>query len=375
MFARLAQEYFAGNAHDLLHLHPAQLANFLEGIWVNAPRNAQGRGPNNRPRPYELVNINYPLLQGSPTTNMNNTTRGYTAPATNLSTLTPRVDWQHLIYAYMLENTRMTQIFYRVLTAFLTGETLNTPSPATQAWLRNTEMLFYRHLPGFYTYALRSEIRPDAEATRRNAYYRMFGMDLVHGTDSNKAYPFTKPQHSNRDFVPTIEKLLREFYQAVINQSNTSGTNSTDFASIATLCTNLRNMLQVRRQGGNLTREEFNAVAMMSWFHFTLEQGTHPLISDLGATANSPEDRLIKVGQKVGLAANPQSGSFFDLANLLSSFLLQIESGQLDTVSAVQTALGTVGFRQDITNIITQWSNATKRDIKAIKTSRQLVAG
>lgn len=398
MFNTLAQLVAQNSTHDLFLLHPEQIANLLEGVWSNANRTPQGMGPDGRPRHHELVNYrypggpmsvtttatnnnstttshgqHYPGLQGTPLTSMPQTTVGFLRA--DLSSPNNIIDWQHLIYAYMVENTRVSQIFQRVLSAYLNGEALNTPSPATQAWLRNTEMLFFRHLPGFYTYSLRSEIRPDSEAMRRNAYYRMFGMDLGHGTDQNKAYPFAKPKHSNRDFVPTIEKLLREVYQAVINQSNTSGTNSTDFASIATLCTSLRNMLQVRRQGGNLSREEFNAVAMMSWFHFTLTQGTLPLISDLGATANSPEDRLLKIGERVGLPANPKSGSFFDLAGLLNTFLLHIEAGRLNTVGQVQTALGTVNFRQEITNIITQWSLATGRDIKSTRTTPSLVAG
>jgi hypothetical protein len=39
---------------------------------------------------------------------------------------------------------------------------------------------------------LSNYVRPDIHATRRNAYQRMFGMDLNHGTDDNKPYPYVK---------------------------------------------------------------------------------------------------------------------------------------------------------------------------------------
>lgn len=258
----------------------------------------------------------------------------------------------------------MVQIFYKVLQAYRNGEELGTPSPETVLWLRNTEMLFYRHLPGFYTFSLRSEIRPDTEAIRRNAYYRMFGMDLGHGDLQDKPYSFPKPEHANQAFPKIIKQLLVEIYRAVINQSNTSGTNSTDFAAIARLSKELGKMLKERRQNGNLGQEEFNAVIMMSWFKHTLEQGEFPLFKDLGAKAGSPEDRLLKIGQKVKLPANAKSGSFFELAPRLSKWLLLIEDGEFETIPQVEDAMKLQAFRQHMTSIITDWSIATGMDIK-----------
>lgn len=364
MFFRLATEYFPNNTHDLFLLHPEQLANFLEAAWINADRNgASALGSGNRPRPFELLNYDYPQLRGLPTVSgMGNVAGNY--QGADLTTLSVRVDWNHLIYAYLVENSRVTQIFRRVLHLYTHGEELNTASPQTQAWLRNTEMLFYRHLPGFYTYNLRSEVRPDPEAIRRNAYYRMFGMDLAHGDLNNKPYPYEKARHANRAFVATLEQLLGEIHVAIINSSNSSGANSTDFASIATLCTNLSHMMQVRRQGGTLTREEFNAVAVTSWFHLTLMQSDLPLITDLAAMANSPEGRLRKIGKKVKLNAHPLSDSFFELAPLLSEWLLQLEEGSFNTVAQVQSSLLSPAYRERLSSIITHWSMATGRNIK-----------
>ena len=102
--------------------------------------------------------------------------------------------WDHLIYAYMIENTRIYEIFRRVLYEFLYGEKLGVPLPDAQDWLRNTEELFYRDPPPFFITTITSDIRADLRASRRNAYQRMFGMDLNHGTDDGQPYPFVRAE-------------------------------------------------------------------------------------------------------------------------------------------------------------------------------------
>src|SRR5581483_6282646 len=90
----------------------------------------------------------------------------------------PPYIWKHLIYAYMIENTRVYEIFARVIAEFAFGERLGTPTTEeTQRWLRTTEQLFYSPDAPFQIYNLTSFIRPDARSVRRNAYQRMFGMD------------------------------------------------------------------------------------------------------------------------------------------------------------------------------------------------------
>ena len=89
--------------------------------------------------------------------------------------------------------------------------------PETQHWLRSTEELFYRDPPPFFVTAIASHIRPDQEAIRRNAYQRLFGMDLNHGTAENKPYSFLRAEAANKEFVNTFEELLREVWVGIIN--------------------------------------------------------------------------------------------------------------------------------------------------------------
>lgn len=287
-----------------------------------------------------------------------------TSAAANGTTGT--VLWDHLIYAYVIENTRIYEIFRRVLHEFLHGEKLGVPTPAAQHWLRNTEEIFYRDPPAFSINSVTSHIRSDMRASRRNAYHRMFGMDLNHGTDDNQPYPYLKADSYNNEFVTTFEEFLREAWVAITNVGNSSGANPTDRGKITNLVENLSNMLMTRRVNGNLSREEFVFVSMMSWFHLTV-QFDSPIIEALRAEAGSPEQRLFKVAQRIGLPAHGLSKSFFDIADPISRILILIETGGLNTLPAAPTPPFATNVQNDLNAIITHWSIITGRDVKAGK--------
>jgi hypothetical protein len=263
----------------------------------------------------------------------------------------------------MIENTRIYEIFRRVLHEFLSGEKLGSLSEASQKWLRNTEELFYRDPPPFSIVNIASHIRPDPRATRRNAYWRMFGMDLNHGTDEGQPFRYIKADAYNNEFVTIFEELLREVWVAITNVNNRTGANPTDQGKINNLVANLQNMLKARRLHGNLSREEFAAVSTMSWFHLTV-QFNSPIIQDLKATSSTPEQRLFNVAQRVGLPAHGISKSFFDIADTISAVLIQVETdGAMMTPGFLQAG----SLQNQIGIIITHWSMITGRDLKAGK--------
>jgi hypothetical protein len=272
--------------------------------------------------------------------------------------------WDHLIYAYLIENTRIYDIFRKVIHEYRHGERLGVPLASSQHWLRNTEELFFRDAAPFSIYSVSSYIRPDLGASRRNAYYRMFGMDLNHGMDDSKSYPYVKPETANREFVSTFEEFLREVWVAISNVTNSSGANPKDNAAIANLARRLHDMLRTRRTNGNLSQEEFWFVSMMSWFHLSLEFDS-PIVISLRAEGSSEEERLKKIAERVKLPAHGKSYYFFRLADPLSRLLTQIEIGTyniLETVPALYTAPSPV--EADMRLIITYWSYATDRNMK-----------
>jgi hypothetical protein len=276
--------------------------------------------------------------------------------------------WDHLVYAYMIENTRILDIFRRVVFEFTHGEKFGAAGVETLHWLRNAEELFYRDGPSFFNTALHSSVRADGEATRRSAYQRLLGMDLNHGTADNKPYPFARSDMSNKEFVSTFEELLREVWIGIINAENSSGTKPTDDDKLKELVQKLQEMLLARRLNGTLSREEFAAVATLSWFHLTVEENT-AVVKDLRAEATSAEQRLYKIAQLVGVPAHGLAGSYFDIADSISLLLLLVETGILLAVPNGVAALYTESspLESVMRKIITHWSIITGRDMKAGK--------
>ena len=342
-------------ATNLLSRHPFEIARALETVWNNrlvlAPPESGLGGPGNRSI---LAGLNLPLS---------------TQPGTTSAVL-PGVSfrWDHLIYAFMIENTRVYEIFRRVLHELLHGEKLGTPLPDAVAWLRTTEELFYDDTAPFRITNVVSHIRGDLRAIRRNAYQRMFSMDLNHGSDDGKPYPYVRAEAANTEFASTLEELLREVWVGMSYVTATSSSNPTDDSKISELAEKLHGMLRSRRQNGNLSREEFDAVATFSWFHLALEYDS-PIVRSLRAEANGVEQRLFKIAERVGLPAHGLAKNFFDIADPLSRILIQIETGVYNSAANAPVLYTAVpnGPAADMRTIITHWTAITGRDVKARK--------
>jgi hypothetical protein len=276
----------------------------------------------------------------------------------------------HLIYAYMLENTRIFEVFSRILQEFLNGERLGViGDPRAHLWARTAETLFYATPPPAHITGLITTLRPDIRASRRNAYWRMFGLPLVHNGPDDRPYPFHRAPVANTTFVETFEELLREVWRGVENASNTSGPNSTDEQALGVLLGRLRAMLLDRREGGTLTREEFVHVTTMSWFHLTILTDS-PILIELRALASTPEGRLRMAAERVGVRIPAVAEDFLELAEPMSRVLIAIEQGVFALPGAIPllyTPFPGNTIRDDLMTIIGRWSMATGRDMKARK--------
>jgi len=371
MFRQLATWYEEQNpgtsgAEWVFKLHPLQLTRYLEEIWVM--RSDPAARPS-APIPPQLYGVE--------------AASGIKDQLTGVADdIYPTVldgggglqyPFRHLMYAYLIENTRAYEIFRRILVECTQGESLDVPSPDGQAWLRATEALFYSDWCQGLVPSVTSQIRSDICAVRRNAYYRLFGIDLNHGYDDGRPYPYVRAQIANREFIALFEEFLREVWRGIENFSNTSGANPTDDAAIAELGASLADLLTVRHRNGALTREEFAAVAAMSWFHLTLMSDT-PIVVDLKAAASSPEERLRKLGERVGLTSHRKSEQYFAMADAASRILIAIEARQFANPLGVRTLYAETTppappnpVRADAMTVIAQWSIASGRDLKAGK--------
>lgn len=375
MFRQLARAV-ANGAGILVKLHPLELSTLLELAW-NSRFNDAEKQPGHPDRRSDIAGLNDVQIRAvleapnTPAKPFNDWLRD--------SNQSGKLRWPHLIYAYMIENTRIHQIFQRVLHELLHAEKLGSASSETLMWLRNTDELLYGDGSPFAITNLSSHIRSDLAASRRNAYQRMFGMDLNHGNDEGQPYSYIKANASNSEFVKTFEELLREVWIGMTHTKATAAARPTDDPKIASLATKLHDMLMGRRQYGNLSREEFAFVSTMSWFHLSVENDL-PISRDLKAEASGPEQRLFKIAQRVGLPAHALSRSLFDIAEPISRILVQIETGRYisDNVSNVpelytEGSKYPAGFdpepgpERDMRTIINHWSIITGRDMKAKK--------
>lgn len=361
---------------DLSDLHPVVLESLLERSWnlqiarPGVPLGHPDRRSDIPGRPNELLD---PILRLSPVRTLAAPAAGAARPTINVPALDGRIKelgtrWHHLIYAYMIENTRVADVFRRVIDSFLHGEKLSALSAQSQRWLWTTEELFFRDPPPFSIATQTSMIRPLLAATRANAYQRFFGMTL-NVADANKP-AFTVAEHANADFVAVFDEFLHEVWQGRSNFANAVGARPTDDQKIAELATRLCDMLRARRTNGTLAREEFLAVSLMAWFHATLEAATHPLITDLRAEAPSAEERLFKIAQRVGYPAHGLSKSYFEIAEPISRLLISIEQeiyNDAAAVPALYTPTTPQGQSADLDIIITHWSIIRGRDVKARK--------
>lgn len=284
--------------------------------------------------------------------------------------------WDHLIYAFLLENTGILEILGEVIRRYKVGETLATPSVRTLAWARTTEALFFRDPPSFSIFGVTSQLRPEGWMNRRNLYWRVFGRDLSHAPLGRpvEGQPWKRDVGAgvNARFFEVWEELLRQVAQGILNDRNQGGPNPTDRSYVAYLCRSLSEMLKLRRRGGLIAQEEFAYVSMLSWFHLTVESDTSVVVdlkAEAGAGGNAA-DRLKAIGARVGITPPRESRELFELAGLMSPLMWFIEAGAFDDEPAAEMLYRSNGVTQTpllsdtMIRIIDLWQSATGSRIK-----------
>lgn len=256
--------------------------------------------------------------------------------------------------------------------AYRSGESLGIPQVATQQWLDATEALLFSAAYPFSAWLSTSSVRQESEAVRRNAYWRLFGLDLAFGGDDNRPPVYDKAEATNSNFVRLFEELLYELWKAMSNVRNFAGENQADDDRIFRLTEELAEVLRSRRQQALLAREELAAATVLGWVDLTL--GTNsPVVQDLRANATASSDRLQLIAQRVGMSAHSKSAAFFSMAVELSNFLRFIESGAVTgpevawQLYLAAVPVGVVGnaIGNDTRRVITEWAAATGKNLKS----------
>jgi len=309
----------------------------------------------------------------------------------------------HLIYSYLLENTRILQIFERLIDKYMRDEEMGiNVQPLVVQWLNNSENLFFDdHSHGRHN--VRSVVRPVFDATRRNAYQRLFGIDLAFGdinSVSGGSYNYPKAKSSNQQFIPLFEKYLSEVWQGYTNSRNTSGANTTDTNHLVEIAQQIRELLEARRGGNrrqglaqniyssrNLSREEYSSAVMLTWFTFIITANTN-VVNFLNCQSSTIGERLMKIGERVGIPAHSKCQSIFDMAASASNILTRLEmeranalfensgwmQGMLSSLNplvlpAIWAPSQQSDYMNDFLIVINNWEKATGHRIKNPETN------
>jgi hypothetical protein len=259
--------------------------------------------------------------------------------------------WDHLASSFFVENTRAVQILARVVHAFRSDESLGIPSGATRRWLDATETwLTAGEASSGLGLALASRASA-AEAVRRNAYWRMLGMDLAFGTQDNQPPGYDRAASANTGFVPAFEALVAAL--------RSSGVDA--LARKRECAWRLNALLAARRQRGCLDRVELHAATLLGWVMMSLEADS-PLVIDLHAQAPSAGARLARIGAQVGLPAHAKADALFALAGDASDLLRWVEAGPA-TAEAARKFRGPWPKPASVDRLTTAWRAATGRTI------------
>lgn len=367
------------NINSLFAYHPLQISAIVETVWLNR------YNPASSPFPSWPPQITFPILNadffqgyawpagggsGPPMSPLPYVVRPLDQPGiagTTLASPSAPTNWDQLIYGYIIECTRIYQIFSKVLETYMFSEELEVPSPRSQLFWRNLEFLIYGDAVPSMLWPTSGRARRDEVANRLTTYYRMFGIDLPHAAELVGQHPYQKPAAANRDFIPTFEAFGREVWRGIVNAKNTSGANNTDPTVIATLAQRIYDMMATRRLSGNLSREEFRIVSLMSFLDLAVSFDS-TVVVDLKAAAADKALRLHKIAERVGMTAHFQSKPFFDLAAPFSILMQSIESGVFNDTSGAQLLYSQIppnDTAQNAETVIDQYSLATGRDLKS----------
>jgi len=367
MFDQLSA--FLGGPNVLFAQHPQSLSRWLEEAWVsvNLPTGSTGTLDDILG---DATITNAIALSAPPSS-------GFGFPGSN-----PFV-WKNLLYSYILESTGVVEVMAEVLRRNAVGETLDVPTVPAQQWLRSTEELFFRDPPLFQAMGVGSHIRRFGRESRRGAYWRMFGLDLpfpvpARWADPQGGQPWKLDVGAgvNDPFRRQWTEFLRQAWVGIQNRRNLVGANATDAALVSQLCRALGDMLRMRRQGGQLAREEAAYVAMLSWFDVTLSENT-PIVDALNATAANPEGRLARIAQKVGMTPTARSRELFQLAAPASQIIRMIELHEFDTAAGAGALFPVVptALSNTINEVIDLWQDATGDMLKEQRVDVAAVGG
>ena len=248
----------AAPANDVLLVHPLQLSRWLDEAWASAPHGPRV-ADRLRPRPQApflgdagIVDVLDLPAQSAPPALLAPSGIAAAGRRAGSPGVREQSTRRRSRAAVAPPDLRLPDRVHRRLRGDGRGgapagrrrDARHPVAPTARSWVRATEELFFRDPPLFSITGIASEARPRPRVTRRNAYWRMFGIDLPHPLPARWPRP-AAPSAGwkadvgggvNTDFREKWTELLRQVWLGIENARNTSGRNATDREYVAFLC-------------------------------------------------------------------------------------------------------------------------------------------
>ncbi|WP_343702153.1 hypothetical protein [Chitinophaga sp.] len=342
-------------ADRLFNLHPSEVYALLEAAWSFRVR---GNFPSGHPE-------NKTGLRGLPDsitalfdTSWLNSSLFVTQPN---GVCTGHSLWDHLIYAYVIESTQVYKVFRKLVENYAKGDFEINLTQEVLQWLHNTETLWFADPPVLSSFNMVSHLRSDMYLTRCGLYYRFFGFPLP----GDEQLPYYKAKSSHLNYRRSFERFAEEVWIGIENEVNTTGRRPIDDAAIAFSAYEMQKNFLSQRNNGDITKQEFFFVSMMSWFHLSLEYNS-PIVRAFGINEQSPAQRLFALANIVGVPANGLSENLFRLSDNMSILLTMVESGIFnDEANVPQLYSNTSPISAVMKQIIFNYSHVSGNNLKA----------
>jgi hypothetical protein len=272
----------------------------------------------------------------------------------------------HIIYAYLIEKTGIFDIFRTANELYKSDADMPTRSEESQRFWRMADCLIFSAPAQNTVWDLACRIDGDEQA-RRKSLHGAFGFEVAAENPQAQGNIRKAPTGSASEFVSHFEAFGTEVWRGIVNRKNTTRANDTNYEAIVMHATWLHDMLKSKRQRSNLSLEEFRAAGIMSLLHLAVDFDT-AIVKDFKAEANDPGERLDRIAERVGIAANPNARALFEMAPVFSKLLRFIELDQIRDAASAERLCRLSPLCDWTAKVINLYSETTGRDLRVRRT-------
>jgi hypothetical protein len=310
-----------GKTADLLRAHPLEIAALVENRW----RERAGEVGASPEFAWPESTIQQVLI------------RDFDKRLITPAELKQAELWPHLIYAYLIENTGIFEIFQKLSELYRLDSRLPPlKNDSRRFWFMVDSLIFSAPPP--MTVLSAGALRGSDEQLERQALYRkVLNLELSNSKENAQHYQSRTPGTPTGDLISNIGAFLHETWRGIVQaRPGSIGSKDVNYQKIVSSANAIRNQLSTQRERSDLSLAEFRAAGIMSLLEVAVSDNT-AVVEDLNAMSSSAAERLRLIGKQCGIAPNPRAAALFEIAPHFSVLLRFIETDVFKDAGSVET--------------------------------------